>query len=329
MKKSLRFLALGASLGATVLVLSAAARTSEAAQRRSFRRLQPAAQDLNLSLHSVDSGGMTRWYRVSQPPVTASGGPYPVVVMFHGGGGNALQAAGAYGVGEEAAKRGYLAVFPEGTGVFGGPPLFKLETWNAGGCCAWSAENDVDDVGFFADMLVALQSDYAIDPARVFVTGMSNGAMMTYRIAAERPDLIAGAAPVEGSNEAGAPTGPVPMLAIHGLLDDNVPFEGGYGTGVAGVPFTSQLESILPFVEQNGGTLPAAPLVFGQAQIFIAPKQVGDPDGADTLYMLALDGGHSWPGTAVPPVLQPLEPIHHDVPATPLMFDFFDFVSGG
>ena len=248
------------------------------------------------------------------------GQPLPVLFAFHGGGGNASSAANLYGLVEEAERRGYLAIFPEGSGVLGGPPTFMLETWNGGSCCGYAMENGVDDVQFFADALAKVGTLWTVDADRVFLTGMSNGAMMSYRIAAERPELVRAIAPVAGSFEApGPPRGPVSVFAFHGLLDGNVPFQGGVGTGPSQTDFNSQLDSLLPFLAAASATLLPAPVVIGQAQIFVAPGS-GD---AHVLYALLLDGGHTWPGSAGSP-LNPAEPVHQDVSATELMFDFFE-----
>lgn len=284
-------------------------------------RGRSAADAPPMTLEAVPTADGLRWYRQALPPGhdPAVGG-YPVVFLFHGGGGNALQAAGAYGVIDEALRRGYVAIAPEGTGVLGGPPLFALETWNAGSCCGWAQANGVDDVAFFEALVARVVAEEGVDPDRVFVTGMSNGAMLSYRLAAERPDLVAAAAPVAGSYALDAPpTGPVPLFAVHGLLDDNVPFGGGVGDGVSGVDFASQLDSLLPFLAVNGGALPAAPIALDAALVFGSP---GPDGGADTVYYLALDGGHAWPGTGPPPV-SPLEPVH-STDVTALIFDFFD-----
>lgn len=289
------------------------------APRRGVASAEPRAAVPTLSLEFVAVGGELRWYRVFVPSGLPEGTVVPVVVCFHGGGGNAVQAFEAYGVAEEAAKRGWMAVFPEGSGNLGGPPLFALQTWNAGDCCAFAAENQVDDVGFFEHMVEDLASKFPVDRQRVFLTGMSNGDMMSYRIASERPDLIAGLAPVAGALEVGPPTGAVPLLAIHGLHDTSVPFGGGYGSGVSGAEFTSQLDSVLPFWAKNGAGAIYGPLVDGAAHIFVAPAP---PGGADTWYFLALDGGHSWPGAPGKPFGVGV-PVHQDVAATPLMFDFF------
>lgn len=273
------------------------------------------------TLEAVLTADGLRWYRQALPPGhDPEGGPYPVAFLFHGGGGNALQVAESTGFIEAGLARGYVVIAPEGSGNQGGPPLFLLQTWNAGNCCDYAQANDIDDVAFFEAMVDKLVAQQAVDPARVFVTGFSNGGKLSYRIAAERPDLIAAAAPVGCSLGVDTPPiAPVPLLSIHGLLDENVPFWGGVGSGVSGVAFESQLDSLLPFLTVNGGPLPLSPLPLDQALFFASPGPVG---GADTLYYLALDGGHTWPGGG-PAVTDPTEPIHA-TPATPLVLDFFD-----
>lgn len=310
-----------AVVGLSLALLAPCAAAQRLRDRLQERPHVAYAEEKGLLLHAVVSGGQARWYRVYLPSSYDEEASHPVVFCFHGGGGNAQQAAMAYGVVEEAEARGWVAVFPEGTGKLGGPPLFAIETWNTGTCCGYAHEHEVDDVQFFADALDDLADRYAVDRARVFATGMSNGGMMSYAIAVERPDLVAGVAPVAGALMThAAPSAPVPLLAIHGLLDENVPFEGGVGSGVSKADFTGQEASVLPFLQVNGGPMPSAPFVHGAAQLYVSP---GPPDGSDTWYLLALDGGHTWP-CGMPAAIDPKEPLHADVPATPLMFDFFE-----
>lgn len=270
-------------------------------------------------LEFVVSGGTVRWYRVFVPSDVAPGERLPVIVCFHGGGGNATGAIQSYGIGEEARERRWIALFPEGTGPFGGPPLFRRQSWNGGDCCGYAQRNDVDDVRFFADMLAKLEVTEPADLASVFVTGMSNGAVMTYRIAVDRPDLVRAIAPVAGALETTLPAEPIPLLAIHGALDSYVPVAGGPGPNGNGYPFASQRETIRPFLAVNG----AGPLELitaqGAARIYAARGTTG----AATWVFTALDGGHTWPGSDGLSI-DPDEPVHADVPATALMFDFFE-----
>lgn len=284
----------------------------------------PAGVTGELQVHTLSSGGLERTYRVYCPAELAGGEVAPVIVCFHGGGGAAQSAIGNYGIVEEAEARGWIAVFPEGTGVLSGTGLFGLQTWNAGNCCGYAQQNDVDDVGFFEDLLMDLGQRYPVDLDQVCATGMSNGAMMTYRLACERPALLAAVAPVAGSLESGPPTAPIPLLTIFGLLDQNVPFEGGVGSGLSGNSFNDQVSSLAPFLDINQAR--GIQLVFEDptALAWLAPGAEG---GANTAYYLALDGGHTWPGSGGSPI-NPSDPVHQTLPATPLMFDFFEVELG-
>jgi poly(3-hydroxybutyrate) depolymerase len=57
----------------------------------------------------------------------------------------------------------------------------------------------VDDVQFVRDVIAHVEAEYRIDSRRVYAAGFSNGAMMTHRLAADLPDLLAGVALAEGT----------------------------------------------------------------------------------------------------------------------------------
>lgn len=272
----------------------------------------------SLTTRAVLSGGTLRWYRVFEPSSHDPLEPTPVLVCFHGGGGNALGAIASYGIPAEAEARGWLAVFPEGSGVNGGFPDFQGQSWNGGDCCGFASATGVDDVLFFEDMLQDLRGDHAVDEDAVFCTGISNGGIMAYRLAVERPDLVRAVAPVAATLETAPPRSPVPVLAIFGAQDSYIPFGGGVGQG-GGTSFNSQRESVQPFLAVNwlGGARTVVAL--NNALLHQFP---GGPSGAPTWYFIAEDGGHTWPGSAGL-AIDPAEPVHLDTPATPLLFDFF------
>jgi polyhydroxybutyrate depolymerase len=269
-----------------------------------------------MALRSVASSGMTRYYRVHEPvgydPQVAT----PLILAFHGGGGNAVQFANQTEMYVTANAHNFLLVFPEGTGVLGGPPLYRLETWNAGACCGWAEQNGVDDVQFVRDLVVALSAEWNIDLNHVYATGHSNGGMMAYRLGAEASDLIAAIAPNAAALGVAQPVlGNIPVMAMHGKLDTNVPFQGGVGTGPSGTNFRSQRASLIPFARANGVSSYALQETRGQALRFAGIGSTGSP----IHYWYLRDGGHSWPGhgSALG------DPVNMDIDANTEIWAFF------
>jgi polyhydroxybutyrate depolymerase len=160
--------------------------------------------------------------------VPAKLGPRPALVLnFHGGGGNAAAHQKYVRMDAVADREGFLVVYPDGTGPIDG----ELLTWNAGGCCGRAVRDNVDDVGFVRKLLFDLSRRQAYDPARVYATGLSNGAMMAYRLAAELSDRIAAIAPVAGAIAVERfPTArSVPVMHIHSVDDPRALYAGGLG----------------------------------------------------------------------------------------------------
>lgn len=152
-----------------------------------------------------------------------------IVLVLHGGSGSGATAASftqsPQAVFREVADReGLLAIYPTA----------RSGHWNDCRGDAPGIGSD-DDVAFFDALLTRLQGELGIDARRIFMSGTSNGAMMSMRYATERPARIAAIAVSSGNlparPKAGActsgPTTPVPILLTHGALDDVVPYGGG------------------------------------------------------------------------------------------------------
>ena len=182
--------------------------------------LAPGDHDVYIRVGSVE-----RHYILHVPP---EAGARPAVVLnFHGGGGNARAHQEYVRMDALADRKHFLVVYPDGSGRMPG----KLLTWNAGTCCGMAAATQVDDVGFVRALLDDLAARQPYDPARVYATGHSNGAMMSYRLAAELSDRIAAVAPVAGSMvlQRFAPSRAVPIMHIHSVDDPRAPYAGGLG----------------------------------------------------------------------------------------------------
>jgi polyhydroxybutyrate depolymerase len=178
-----------------------------------------AAPNGTVTRGSVQVDGLTRTYRVFVPARPKK--PAPVVLVFHGGFGTGARVATQTGFDAEAEKRGFIAVYPDGVG----------RAWNAGPCCGAPSRLGVNDVGFVSKLLDKLGRRYAIDKRRIYATGISNGGLISYRVACELSNRIAAVAPVATTLVSRcSPRKAVSILHVHGLEDANIPFEGGQGT---------------------------------------------------------------------------------------------------
>lgn len=219
----------------------------------------------------------------------------PLVVVLHGGGGNARITEAMTGLTKKGAEEGFAVVYPEGSGRRDDGAL----TWNAGHCCGWALEHHADDVGFIAALLDHLLATAPIDPQRLSITGMSNGAMLTHRLGIALADRIAAIAPVAGAlfGDEPAPTQPVSALMINGLLDESVPFAGGPLGGRA--PGASDGTPLQPVLEQ-GAFWAGVDGCTGAVQ----REDLGDhvlwrhpcPPGVAITQIVVNDSGHAWPG---------------------------------
>ncbi|MBX3172114.1 MAG: hypothetical protein KF760_32215 [Candidatus Eremiobacteraeota bacterium] len=188
------------------------------------------AQDLRKVLRY---GNSIRSYYVHLPPALASKKSLPLLILLHGGGGGALQALENYPLKPLADREGFILVTPNGSGAL---PRELLRTWNVGWGFGYAQRHRVDDVGFVRALIGQLQKDYPVDSKRVYLTGLSNGAILCHYAGAANSDLIAGIAPVVGCAAGGEtpkltypplPEHPVNVIMFNGELDQHVPLQGG------------------------------------------------------------------------------------------------------
>jgi polyhydroxybutyrate depolymerase len=255
---------------------------------------------------SVRHGVRKRFYLVHVPRGAAPGRPRPVVLAFHGGGGNAKGMRRYYGLDRVADREGFFVVFPDGSGRLSR----SLLTWNAGSCCGYAKDQGIDDVGFVAALLTDLARRTPIDPTRIYATGHSNGAMMAYRLAVEMPDRIAAIAPVAGGMVAANPNPhrPVPVLHIHSEDDPRALYEGGWGppfplTQVR-VLHPSIPETIRWWIQHDGcpsephmdevlrGAPDSADASHTAQRVVYGPCK----EGSEVVLLRLTGAGHGWPG---------------------------------
>ena len=272
---------------------------------------------------SLKADGRTRTYLVYVPHDYDRARPAAAVLAFHGGITNARWMAEFSGLNEKAEAAGFIAVYPEGTGL-----RDTMLTFNVGHCCGYAQRNNVDDVAFVRALLHDLSRAVNLDPRRIYATGISNGGMMAYRLACELSDRIAAIAPVGGpiGTHACQPVRPVPVMHFHGSDDQFARFEGGSGIGPSRVAFNSVDHTISGWLKRNGCP--------GTAETTSFPDRVNDGttayrkrfapcrDGAEVALVVIEGGGHTWPGRD-PQRNSRLGKSTKDISANDLMWEFF------
>lgn len=245
----------------------------------------------------VTVAGKVRTYSMHVPRHRAPPGGFPLVLAFHGGGmqGDAMRRLTR--LDRTADARGFIVVYPDGID----------KHWNDGRS---TIRNPQDDVAFVAAIIERLGQGHPIDPARIYATGISNGALFAERLGCEMSDRIAAIAPVAGSMpaelEAGCrPTRPVAALHINGTADPIMPFGGGAVADFGGRGEGGQVLSVARTVDfwahANGcrgdAATQALPVLAPLDRTRVLSKvHAGCPAAGIVTQLTVAGGGHAWPG---------------------------------
>ena len=273
--------------------------------------------------------GQKRFFNVRLPSSYDPSNSYPLVFVFHGGGGNGKNIEDTTDFTKKGDDEKFIVVYPYGTGR-----LNKiLLTWNCGFCCGYALENDIDDVGFIRALYEHLENEYSIDPNMVYATGISNGGIMSYLVGAELSDIFAAIAPVAAQIGGQAtiddelwqipqPDNPVSVIAFNGMNDTRVPYDGGKPSeGNAHVySWMSTNDSISFWVEHNECNTTPERIISESGNIIIDTYSEGI-DNTEVKLVTIVDGTHSWPGgkKGWPGGPEPTQ----EISATDMIWDFF------
>lgn len=234
----------------------------------------------------LDVGGTLRSYRLFVPTTLDRRQAVPLLVVLHGGDNSVEDMVETTRFDHAASVGNFVVAYPEAT----------RRAWNAGRCCGSAPERGVDDMGFLSRLVEVLEAEQPVDPDRVWMTGVSNGAMMAYRFACERADQVDAIASVAGSVmvDECRPSRPVSVLELRGSDDPLIPFEGGQPAvpelqGI--IPYRSALEVAEQWANLNG--CPSGPVVSGDE---IVTTTVWDDCAMGTAVRLVRveGGGHVW-----------------------------------
>jgi polyhydroxybutyrate depolymerase len=266
-------------------------------------------------MQTILVGGLQRSYLLRLPTSREPGRVLPLVFVFHGAGGDAIGMERHAALTESATARGYAVVYPEGAS----------HRWNDG-----RGTVTTDDLGFIRTLLDSLRMALPVDPRRIYATGISNGAGMSFRLACELPGTFAAVAPVAGALAATlearcAAASPVSLIMFQGTRDPLMPYDGGVLTLRRGRVLAATRTAEL-FARANGCT--GAPVIAAEPDTVTDGTRVrrstysGCRDGRDVVLLTIEGGGHTWPGG--PPVGRSVGRVTRDLDATRAMLDFFD-----
>jgi polyhydroxybutyrate depolymerase len=252
------------------------------------------------------------FYRPVSAPASA-----PLVVVLHGAAGSGRQAEDSYGWDQRADEGGFVVAYPDGVN----------RSWNAGpGCCGAAARDGVDDAGFITALAGAVPG---VDRSRVYGTGISNGAMLLYRLACET-SLFAAIGPVAGTLLTGCDSpSPVSLIHVHGRQDQTVPYAGGPGRrsndGQQRLPAKVDGPAVPDLVARWRGVDGCThPVEAASGPVTISKASC--PDGR-AVELISIEGaGHQWPGSRPAPVaegLLGLDPPSSALDATAVIWAFF------
>ena len=176
---------------------------------------------------SITVDGIKRDFLIHLPQNYSQKESLPLIIALHGGGGNAqdMEKLTNYEFNKLADDKNFIVVYPNGI----------QRHWNDGRNLSiyYTQKENINDVKFISELIDHMIKNYNVNSSRVYVTGMSNGALMSYRLAYELSNKIAAVAPVDGSiplniflNE--TPLRPIPILMINNVDDPILPWNGGY-----------------------------------------------------------------------------------------------------
>ncbi len=169
-------------------------------------------------------GGLDRKYMYYIPESYNPKSKTPIVFFIHGMGASAQIAVNVVGpqFNARAERDKAIVIYPDA----------YMKHWNdmLGG--SYPLTEMVDDVGYISSLIDIFVKDFKADPRRVYISGSSNGGMMTYRLSVAIPEKITAIAPfisdISPNVAAQFPKAPpLPIIMTNGTADPTIKWEGG------------------------------------------------------------------------------------------------------
>lgn len=301
---------------------------------RFIRRSAPRGQNPLQSASAYTAGdyrehltidGRTRTYLLHIPVGYTPSNQYPLVALFHGGGGSGAKIAGQTNFPEKADKEGFILLAPDGI----------AHNWNDGRDTTDAYKQGVDDIAFIRALMKNLTNTLPIDQNRIYATGVSNGGIFSERLGCEMADVFAVIGPVVGPIATLLapkcnPSAPISVVGIQGVADPGIPIGGGEQGGFGGFGDGGFVESADATMRLWAGKneCPTTPIISD------LPPAVHDGtrvkkytytpcrNATEINYYIVEGMGHGWPPR--PPDAPRLAgPTSHNINATEVIWEFF------
>lgn len=274
--------------------------------------------------------GRIRSYRFHIPSDYDGKRPVPLVFALHGWPSNSYRMRWACKLDEKSEEEGFIVVYPNGHIVLSYIPMSFQNylrnikaPWELGWNFWDQDPNTADDVRYIESLIDYFLNHFNVNESRVYVSGFSGGACMSYRLGAELTSKIAAIAPVAGTiggiwDVPGPddsiqpyvipePSSPLPVIVFHGTADEAVYYDGGWRHGNETIrihpygPFSwiyliSVNESMLFWVDHNNcDPIPIIEYSYNHTVVKETYSN-GDDDSEVVLYTI-VNGGHVWFGS--------------------------------
>lgn len=239
--------------------------------------------------------GMKRSYYVFLPPNYNSKKSYPVLFVFHGGLRNANSILETTGFRNYQEEYNFILIAPNGLGRFNQETFL---TWDAGHCSGYAHYLHADEPLFTKSIIEQVSKLYNIDKKRIYLTGMSNGAMLCYKLVRTLPGKFAGIAVVSGAmnHDRTLPTKPIPVIIFHGTADRRVLYNGGTPLDFfeEKCRIDKPVSHAVDFWVKNN-KCSAKPIKTKKGNI-IVEKYINCENNANVIVYTIIGGKHAWPG---------------------------------
>lgn len=281
---------------------------------------------------SMNCDGLKRTYLIHIPSSYDKTKSAPLVIALHGGGSSGKNMVNLTlgGFNALADKEGFIVVYPDAV----------ERQWNDGRTGVkyrFHKIEQINDVSFISALIDRLIKEYKIDNKRVYVTGISNGAIMTYRLGYELAEKITAIAPVDGLMapsviKKAKPVSPISVLIMNNVKDPAVPWEGGeigfpgYSQGKRGKGL-SVFDSVKFWVNHNQCLTPPAITLEKDRDpndgTRVRKEVYQNKDGTEVILYAIEGGGHTWPGGRQYLPERIIGKTSMDIDANEVIWDFF------